>query len=92
MIKPAIAQLAEEILAIYYAKPGTSSWALLQAKSLGMSFLKKVERLGLTEPEEIEKLRKSTRLEVMQVSADPEAGVKPTDQSLSGNGGVDPIS
>lgn len=88
MIKPAIAQLAEEILAIYYAKPGTSSWALLQAKSLGMSFLKKVEQLGLTDPEEVEKLRKATRLEVIQVSA--VAGVKPTDQSLTGSGGVDP--
>lgn len=66
MIVTALNQLQDEIDALAGAKEGTSSWALLQAKSLGMSFLKTVDRLKLVEPVDIANLRKKTRLEVVR--------------------------
>lgn len=57
----AIARLEAEVKELEQSQPGTVSWLLWQAKSLGLSFLVRAKQEGVDTPRAAEALRKVFR-------------------------------
>lgn len=76
----AIVFLEAEIAPLARAKPGSADWYLLQAKSLGLSFLRRTGQLKIETPESVDRLRKNFRKEVIKIvdTADGDVVVEPT--------------
>lgn len=62
----ALATLAAEVAELSDAKPGSTRWHLWQAKSLGLSFLKKAQLSKFDRPEDVERLRRAFRRKGME--------------------------
>lgn len=73
MLDPAIALMELEVGKLAQAREGTSQWALLQAKSLGLSFLRRAKQLGLEEPGAMDAYRRRMREEIL-LDKSPEEG------------------
>lgn len=57
--------LQSEVDSLSGAKEGTPMWVLLQAKSFGLSWLKKSQHLEIIDPVELDKFRKRERAALM---------------------------
>lgn len=93
MIEKAISQLEAEVLEVANSRPGTPSWLVWQARSLGLSFLKKAQQDGYDQPEDVDRLRKSFRRRGMEegtidVAADRVEAAKTPLEDPAGASGV----
>lgn len=53
------------------AKPGTPQFALQQAKSLGLSFLRKARAMGIEDSVALQDLRKMARVDIVRYVEEP---------------------
>ena len=62
----AITQLEAEITSLGKPEVGSTQWCVVQAKSLGLSLLKKARLQGITKPEDLNAYRADVRKQVNQ--------------------------
>ena len=73
MLEEAIAALQLEVDALAGEREGTALWYTRQAKSLGLSFLKRCAQVGINDPIILNATRKAVRREAVKAdAADPE--------------------
>jgi len=64
-LKLAIAELSDEISALSKSPEGSGGWFLMQAKSFGLSLMRKATQAGIEEPVAFDRLRQRLRRGLM---------------------------
>ena len=62
MYDEALLRLEKEVERYAKASPGSSDWLVRQATSLGLSFLRQAQSQRLSTPEDVDALRKQSRV------------------------------